>query len=82
MLAVWWWLNTPNYLAVLVVIDKERNSRGIYNCYPRYEKGLITQTVMYVDEVEVVDTLDCQSRDSGFKPRRQRQPDTDAFIAS
>lgn len=35
--------------------------------------GFTNQILIYVDEVEVVDTLDCQSRDSGFKPRRQRQ---------
>ena len=33
-------------------------------------------------EVELVDTSDCHSEDSGFEPRRSRQPDTDAFIAS
>ena len=45
-------------------------------------QGLITQTVIYVAEVEVVDTSDCHSEDSGFEPRRSRQPDTDALIAS
>ena len=36
-------------------------------------QGLITQTVVYVAEVEVVDTSDCHSEDSGFEPRRSRQ---------
>ena len=35
-------------------------------------QGLITQTVIYVAEVEVVDTSDCHSEDSGFEPRRSR----------
>lgn len=47
------------------------------------DHGLTNQTNnSYVAEVEVVDTSDCHSEDSGFEPRRSRQPDTDAFIAS
>ena len=44
--------------------------------------GFTTQILTYVAEVELVDTSDCHSEDSGFEPRRSRQPDIDAFFCN
>ena len=40
------------------------------------DQGVTSQNpLIFVAEVEVVDTSDCHSEDSGFEPRRSRQPE-------
>ena len=47
------------------------------------DQGVTSQNPrIFVAEVEAVDTSDCHSEDSGFEPRRSRQPDIDAIFAT
>ena len=50
--------------------------------YFRNQVSLAKPTIPFVAEVEVVDTSDCHSEDSGFEPRRSRQPDINAIFAT